>query len=566
MARPVSDSVRLTGDTRIDLVTQGSSWSFGDGPRVLTYSFSLTDEAYKPTWTGAQKTAFRQALAAWSDVANIKFVERGSGGVFLNSQANIAVTLERTDISLRGLGIFPDPDIADTLSDTPYSRSIYPKPEGDIFLNTRIGADGWAPGSFGFFVMLHEIGHALGLKHPFDDGGNGRPTLSPRSPGAFGGDDYSVMWSDFYRYGKESSTPLLMDIRAIQYIYGANKSHRTGDDQYVYSEDARRAIWDAGGKDTLDFSGGSVRMDIDLRAGSISGRVGEYRSTPYLGRLAIGYGVTIENAIGSSHADQITGNAARNTLWGGGGNDRLDGGGANDKLFGEYGADTLTGGNGNDTMTGGAGADRLEGGRGDDVYFADSALEVMEVRRGGVDVLKSSIAVTLPARVENLTLLGTDSIGGVGNGADNIMTGNSAANHLSGKRGNDTLDGMEGADSLLGGGGNDTLVYDADDALVDGGDDTDTLRVSGDLDLTAVSDTVLLNTERVDLTDGAANTLTLAESDVLAMTAGTLTILGDAGDTVDIDGVFEIGGVSGGFRAYTVGGATLLIETDINVA
>ena len=586
MARAVSDSVPLTGDTRIDRVTQGSSWTFGGGPRVLTYSFSLTDEAYKPEWTDAQKTAFKQALAAWSNVANIKFVERGSGGVFLDSQANIAVTLERTDISLRGLGIFPDPDIADTLTDTPYSRSIYPKPEGDIFLNTRIGFDGWGPGSFAFSVMLHEIGHALGLKHPFDDGGNGRPAFDPKWPGAFGGDDHTVMWTDFYRYGHEPSTPMLLDIRAIQHIYGANRSHRTGDDQYVFSDDARRAIWDAGGKDTLDFTDGSVRMLIDLRAGSVSGRLEGSRLTPYLGgRLAIGYGVTIENAIGSSQGDRITGNAGRNTLSGGGGNDRLDGSGAHDKLFGEDGADTLIGGAGNDMLAGGAGIDRLEGGRGNDVYFSDSAVEVIEGLRGGLDVLKSGIAdVTLPAGVENL-ILEAAAVNGTGNEHRNLLEGNAGNNQLAGEGGNDTLlggtgndtldggsgndvlDGGADSDSLSGGAGHDKFVWDALDVVIDGGEGADTLRVpSGDLDLTTIDDGILLSIERINLAGTTANVLTVGEADVLAMSPeGPLTILGDGADTVEIVGDFTAGGATDGFRTYTVGAATLLVDADVTV-
>ena len=44
MADPLGDSVPLTGDPRIDVVTQGGSWGFGGGPRVLTYSFNLAPD------------------------------------------------------------------------------------------------------------------------------------------------------------------------------------------------------------------------------------------------------------------------------------------------------------------------------------------------------------------------------------------------------------------------------------------------------------------------------------------------------------------------------------------
>jgi hypothetical protein len=57
----------------------------------------------------------------------------------------------------------------------------------------------------------------------------------------------------------------------------------------------------------------------------------------------------------------------------------------------------------------------------------------------------------------------------------------------------------------------------------------------------------------------------LSGSDVLAMSSrtGTLKILGNSTDAIDIMGSFTDEGVSGGFHRYSVGSATLLVDTDI---
>ncbi|MDE2094662.1 MAG: hemolysin-type calcium-binding protein, partial [Burkholderiales bacterium] len=128
-------------------------------------------------------------------------------------------------------------------------------------------------------------------------------------------------------------------------------------------------------------------------------------------------------------------------------------------LIGNSAANTLTGGAGNDSLNGNAGADTMVGGAGNDTYFVDNTADVTTEAAGeGIDTVNSTLAWTLGSNLENLTLLGSNTLNGAGNTLDNILTGNSGINTLTGNAGNDTLDGGAGADTLIGGAGNDKYV------------------------------------------------------------------------------------------------------------
>ena len=103
----------------------------------------------------------------------------------------------------------------------------------------------------------------------------------------------------------------------------------------------------------------------------------------------------------------------------------------------------------------------------------------------------------------------------------------------------------------------------------------DTLVVNFDLDLTGIGNDRIGNIERVDLTSGESNTLTLNADDVLAATdaRNTLVVLGDsaadtggAPDAANLVGDWTVAGSAGGFTDYVLGGATVSIEADVAVA
>ncbi len=103
----------------------------------------------------------------------------------------------------------------------------------------------------------------------------------------------------------------------------------------------------------------------------------------------------------------------------------------------------------------------LAGGGGNDVYRISHAnVRVVEEAGEGTDTVQSSVSQRLADNVENLELLGSANLTGIGNDLKNVITGNDGKNRL---------DGGAGADTMIGGLGADTYVVDnAADVIVEG--------------------------------------------------------------------------------------------------
>ncbi|WP_421854409.1 beta strand repeat-containing protein [Novosphingobium sp.] len=301
-------------------------------------------------------------------------------------------------------------------------------------------------------------------------------------------------------------------------------------------------------------------------------------------------GTAAINGTGNGDANVLTGNSANNVLTGLGGNDTLNGGAGADTMIGGQGNDSyivdnagdvtteavgegtdsvsasitwtlaanvenltlsgtaaingtgngdanvltgnaannvLTGLGGNDTLNGGAGADTMIGGLGDDIYVVENVGDVVtELAGQGTDLVTSSIAWTLGANVENLTLSGSAAINGTGNGDANVLIGNSGANVLTGLGGNDTLNGGAGSDTMIGGLGDDTYVVDSTGDVVTelAGEGTDLVQT------TLSSYTLGANVENLTFTNSSAHTGTgNALANVITGNAGNDTLSGGAG-------------------------------------
>ena len=292
------------------------------------------------------------------------------------------------------------------------------------------------------------------------------------------------------------------------------------------------------------------------------------------------------NGTGNTLNNNITGNSGDNVLDGGLGNDTLTGGLGNDTYVidsasdsvveaANAGTDTvlsslaaytlgsnvenltlngtaningtgntlaniITGNVGNNAISGGTGADTLAGGAGDDSYTVDNVGDVIiENGSEGTDSVTSSVAYTLSANVENLTL--TAGLTGTGNASNNILIGNSSANTLTGLEGNDSLDGGTGNDTLIGGAGDDTYTVNvATDVVTENADEgVDTV-------LSAATYTLSANVENLELTgtaviNGTGNALSNnltgnGSANTLAGLDGNDTLRGDAGADILIGG------------------------------
>lgn len=137
-----------------------------------------------------------------------------------------------------------------------------------------------------------------------------------------------------------------------------------------------------------------------------------------------------------------------------------------------------------------------------------------------------------------------------GFGGDDTIKGSNLADVIFGGEGHDTLIGdivgSGTADSLHGGAGNDTLVGEQADAVLDGGDGTDTLRLAAAF--TSTGDAQLDGVERVvvDVATGLAINLTNQTEDLEVVgNNGADTLTGGSGDDT-LDGGNGADSLAGG--------------------
>jgi len=350
---PTTSTYTTTGDPYVDGVLSGIKW----GVTSLSISFPTSGGLYGSSYgsgealnnfeafTPAQQAAVRSILGIYASVSNLGFTE----------------VIESS--SLHG-------DLRFAESDAPGTAwAYYPSTAaagGDAwFNNSKNWYDAPAKGNYAWLTILHETGHALGLKHAHESKGGFAPMPADRDSL-----EYTVMSYRSYVGGSTTTgytngsgsypqTLMMYDIAALQKLYGANYATNAGDTVYAWSASTGQmsingvgqgapvankvfmTLWDGGGNDTYDFSGYAGGVSVSLAPGGWSTSSATQLASLASGKLAVGNianallhnGNTaslIENAIGGAGNDMLSGNLADNRLTGGGGNDTLDGGAGSD--------------------------------------------------------------------------------------------------------------------------------------------------------------------------------------------------------------------------------------------
>ena len=389
-----------TSDSRLEPLRMSTQWNV-TGDATLTYSFYDGDVAYANPYNGSSptpgnpssvtshgatnETTLAAAFTAWDSAADFEFVEVEEDGGEVG-EFRVAFT-----------------DRSSTAAAFAYRPGDYAV-NGDIWFESEdidiagndFSTDGVGSGGFNYFAALHEIGHALGLSHPFDSGddsSNGDNDL-PLAQDSMRNtvmtyvqlDKNMVLQFDGSgttapSYRIYASTPMMYDIEIMEHYYGAEDDN-IGNNTYSFSvsPETIQTITDGGGTDTIDASNQTRENVIDLTAGSFSS-IGIYsqddqksdwattlgtttsaiqsvidtfdgyasaansyysaysRTALYTGEynLGIAHNAVIENANGGVANDTITGNSSNNVINGGAGDDLIEGNGGNDTIDGGAG-------------------------------------------------------------------------------------------------------------------------------------------------------------------------------------------------------------------------------------
>ena len=342
-------------DAGAQITRSNTSWASGLGqPATVTFAFRDSFVSTLPTdtqghnaFSAGQIAATLLALQAWSDVANITFQRVSDGGTGYSESATIL--FGNYTSGQQGAAAFAY--LPGGMPGATGAGAV----QGDVWINSSLGYNATPTmQAYGQQVLLHEIGHAIGLSHPaaYNASANGVITYDANAIYFEDSRQYTVMsyfseqftgadFRDGVGNSRYSAVPLLDDIAAAQRLYGANMTTRTGDTVYGFNSTAGQpwfnanssfsalifAVWDAGGSDTFDFSGYSVAQTIDLRQGAFSSVGG------LDGNVAIAIGTVIENVIGGTGADTIRGSSGANLITVNGGNDQVDGGLGSDTVI-----------------------------------------------------------------------------------------------------------------------------------------------------------------------------------------------------------------------------------------
>ena len=345
-------SITLSNNEYINsILWGGQKWDLTDSENTLKYYFVPPSDNYpneiygilrsKPElkiWSNYEKEQIKKGLKKWTDLVGIEIEEaqneRSSHLKFYITEeilGFLAFQVGPTGDSYQGVGLY--------VRYTEYYSKYW--------------SDTLDEGGFGFTTILHEMGHAVGLAHPHDQGGGSSIFPGVDHSGDLGDNDlnqnvftvmsYNDIGTDFNPSGVESWTtgfakgPMAFDIAAMDHLYGLSENYKldttetSNDSQYIISDSINGyvCLYDVSGEDTILFEvSTSTAIVIDLRPATLKNEVGGGGFVSRLDDSNVGYtipsGTSIENAETSEGDDIIYAtNNIRHKINGGGGTDTV---------------------------------------------------------------------------------------------------------------------------------------------------------------------------------------------------------------------------------------------------
>ena len=293
--------------------------------RAIEYAFPSMQPPYEQTevvgWQAsnlAMQAAGREIFNKLDAYLNVSFVE-----VTNPSDMNVVSISVSDQSATLGFAYFPSIDLEIGM---------------DVFISDDYAAPRFIDSeltNYDYEIMLHEIYHALGLKHPFmADGDNTNILSSHESISTYTVMSYNLDPSTF------SGDARVLDLMALTELYGVNPSYNSGNDTYSFSNSSGVFIIDGGGRDTITYEG-TQNAFVDLRSGGHSYLGVKSAYITAAKQLTISSGSSIEDAATGSGNDTIIGSSGDNSLSGGSGDD---------SIFGGEGIDVIIPGSGSDII------------------------------------------------------------------------------------------------------------------------------------------------------------------------------------------------------------------------
>lgn len=297
-----------------------------DFERVIQYSFPDKAPDYDTFgisgWgpaTEEMKMATRDILSKLEDVLDVTFSES------IDSKATnvIAVSIS-SQATTAGFSYFPnnffeigmDVFIAEGYADPRFSSELLT--------------------NYDYEVLVHEIGHALGLKHPFEADGVNNVTLS-----RYEDNTRNTAMSYTENSATFDGTLRPLDWMALTKFYGVKSTYNAGDDIYEFASSGGIFIIDGAGLDTINANDATRDVMVDLRSGAHSHLGAKSSYVTAANQLTISHGSDIENVVTGLGDDTVIGTDFGNVISTGSGSDIIFAGGGADTINSGTGADRI---------------------------------------------------------------------------------------------------------------------------------------------------------------------------------------------------------------------------------